>query len=167
MIPLTVPLWSRLLDRMHIIRFRTFHCWTFVATTITILLAVALRQPQLLWLSAALQGVAIGGGVLGWNLGHHDFAPLELTSQYMGVHVTLTGIRGLIGPPLAVGLYGLLMPLDGRTGAGVFAVCLGLNLVGAVAFALLNRSWQRLTTPEEASAVACSSSSTPPRQSAR
>ncbi|MHC5023978.1 MAG: MFS transporter, partial [Planctomycetota bacterium] len=87
--PVTIPLWSRLLDRVHIVRFRAVHSWAFVSSIACFLAGCVLMQPALLVAGAAAKGVAFGGGVLGWNLGHHDFAPPEKVSQYMGVHVTL------------------------------------------------------------------------------
>ncbi len=47
-----------------------------------------------------LFGISTAGANLGWNLGHNDFASLGKVQQYMGVNVTLTGMRGLIAPPL-------------------------------------------------------------------
>jgi hypothetical protein len=137
LIPFTIPFWSRLLDRVHVIRFRFYHCWTFVAANGCIAAAALAREPSLFWLGAVLEGVAFGGGVLGWNLGHHDFAPPRRTSEYMGVHVTLTGIRGLIGPPAIVALYTLLERLRPGSGSAVFLVCVGLSLAGAACFAVL------------------------------
>ncbi|MBT8484095.1 MAG: MFS transporter [Phycisphaerales bacterium] len=139
MMPLVIPLWSRFLDRSHIVSFRVRHSWAFVATTSALAAAAIWNLPALLWVGAALKGVAIGGGVLAWNLGHHDFAPAERTSQYMGVHVTLTGLRGLIGPFLGVGLYDLFERAAPGTGGWVFGVCLTLNLLGAAGFWWLHR----------------------------
>ena len=90
-----------------------------------------------------LTGLGNAGGVLAWNLGHQDFAPPGRDSQYMGVHVTLTGIRGLMAPFLAVGIYQWLdQDQTALAGAGmwVFAVCLVLNVVGAIG---LRRHWSR------------------------
>ncbi|MCP3905840.1 MAG: MFS transporter [Planctomycetes bacterium] len=143
LMPLALPLWSRLLDRVHIVRFRMYHVWAFIAANLAVLAAAMLDTPALLWPAAALKGVAFAGGVLGWNLGHHDFAPPELASQYMGVHVTLTGIRGLFAPALAVAIYVSLEAWRPDAGGGVFALCLFLNLLGAVGFARLNRKIER------------------------
>jgi len=137
--PLCIPLWSRLFDRMHIIRFRSIHCWSFIASSCALLLAALSGNALLLWLAAVLRGIGFAGGVLGWNLGHHDFTTTEHASRYMGVHVTLTGIRGFIGPPLAVGLYGWLNHAHDGAGGWVFAVCLALNLAGAMCFLWLKR----------------------------
>jgi hypothetical protein len=138
MIP-TIPIWSRLLDRMHILRFRMWHCWSFIAAIACFLAGAALEMPGFMWAGAVLKGVAIGGGVLGWNLGHHDFAPPERTSDYMSVHVTLTGVRGVIGPLAAVQLYEIFERTPGLDGWMVFGVCLALSLVGGASFIVLAR----------------------------
>jgi hypothetical protein len=140
MMPVSIPFWSRILDRRHIVQFRVIHSWAFVITTVCVVIAALTRQPAFLWMAAVMKGVAFGGGVLGWNLGHHDFATPEQSSQYMGVHVSLTGVRGLIGPPAAVGLYELLDMWRPGAGAWVFVVCLAISTAGAIGFALLSRS---------------------------
>ena len=94
MMPALIPVWSRLLSRRHIVRFRSIHAWVFTLANGLILLAVLRVDPVILYLAAAVQGVAFGGGALAWTLGHLDFAPPHRASQYMGVHVTLTGVRG-------------------------------------------------------------------------
>ena len=140
LMPLSIPLWSRLLDRVNILQFRAIHSWAFVASTATVLIAALTMQPWLLFLGASLKGLAFGGGVLAWNLGHHDFAPVEKASQYMGVHVTLTGIRGLLAPIVGVTLYETFEWLKPGAGAGVFAICLALTVIGAVWFVLMRRT---------------------------
>ena len=140
MMPVAIPFWSRLLDRMHIVPYRAFQCWSFIAANICVLIAALTVNHVLLWASAILRGVASGGGVLGWNLGHHDFTTTEGASRYMAVHVTLTGLRGLIGPASAVALYGWLEALHTGAGSWVFAVNIGATLVGAAGFIALRRS---------------------------
>lgn len=148
--PLSIPFWSRMLDRMHIIRFRAFHSWAFVASNLALMIAAFTVCYPLLWLSAVIRGVAIGGGVLGWNLGHHDYTSPAKSSQYMGVHVTLTGIRGLIGPLVAVTLYELFNDWKPGAGAWVFVICLTLNVIGAFLFIMLKRT---LDTPQSQDAA--------------
>ncbi len=140
LITAAIPFWSRLLDSVHIVRFRMIHAWAFIAANVLVLAAALTMQPAFIWGSAVCRGIAFGGGVLGWNLGHFDFAPPERTSEYMGVHVTLTGIRGLIAPWLAVGAYVLLENQRAGAGAAVFAACIVLNLLGVAGFFLLWRS---------------------------
>jgi hypothetical protein len=124
---------------VHILRFRVWHCWSFIAAIACFLAGAAWEIPGFMWAGAVLKGVAIGGGVLGWNLGHHDFAPPERTSDYMSVHVTLTGVRGVIGPLAAVQLYEIFERTPGLDGWMVFGVCLALSLAGGLWFIVLAR----------------------------
>jgi hypothetical protein len=101
---------------------------------VIITIAGVTRSPNLLYVSAVIQGLAFGGGVLAWNLGHLDFAPAHRASEYMGVHVTLTGLRGLIAPFLAVGIWKGLEYLSPGAGAWTFAFCAGLSALGGLGF---------------------------------
>ncbi|MEM6551743.1 MAG: hypothetical protein AAF750_06420 [Planctomycetota bacterium] len=102
---LTLPLWARYLDRVHILEFRTRHVVLFAAVQLVYGLAATTGLIVLLALGRVVQGVARGGGMLAWQLGHNDFTDRRLAAVYMGVHVTLTGIRGLLAPFLAIALY--------------------------------------------------------------
>ena len=42
---------------------------------------------------------------MAWQLGHNDFARQDQLAAYMGLHVTLTGLRGSIAPFLGIILY--------------------------------------------------------------
>ncbi len=75
---------------------------------------------------------AYAGSNLGWNLGHNDFASVGRAQHYMGVHVTLTGVRGAIGPPAGILIYQWLEAM--RPGAGVYSLALPLIFVTAGAF---------------------------------
>ena len=140
LMPVSIPIWSRLLDRVHIIAFRATHSWAFVASTAVLLVAAVTTRTELLWFGATLKGLAFGGGVLAWNLGHHDFAPVERASQYMGVHVTLTGIRGMLAPVIGVSVYEILEWLQPGAGAWTLGLCLGLTAAGAIWFVLMRRA---------------------------
>lgn len=142
---LAIPFWSRRLARLHVIEFRAVHVWVFAAASTLTLLGVLLHQMPLLYLSSMCLGIGFGGGVLAWNLGHQHFAPPHRDAEYMGVHITLTGVRGIIGPILGVQLYGILSQRISQTQAlsACFAICLATNLVGAVGFVLLMMARRR------------------------
>lgn len=142
--PFAIPWWSRLLDRMHILRFRAYHCWTFVAAGACFISGAALEVPALMIAGALCKGVGFAGGVLGWNLGHHDFAPPERTSDYMAVHVTLTGVRGIIGPLAVVALYNALEAWHPGRGWMAFGACMGLSLLGSYMFFRMRSAGQAL-----------------------
>ena len=140
LIPVAVPFWSRLLDRMHVVQFRVIHSWAFVATVGFFAAACILKIPALLWVGAVCKGIAFGGGVLAWNLGHHDFAPADRASEYMGVHVTLTGLRGVVAPTIGVSIYQILEHFGGPgAGAWVMLLALSLSMTGPIGFLLIRR----------------------------
>ena len=132
-----IPFWSRRLERSHVIQYRAVHAWSFVGASSLVILGVATNQIVPLFIASVVIGISWGGGVLAWNLGHQHFAPRDRDTEYMGVHITLTGLRGFIGPMLAVQLYGWLAARDFAVGA--FLVCLAMNVIGAMGFVLLSR----------------------------
>jgi MFS family permease len=135
LMPLVIPGWARLLARMHVISFRAIHSWLFVVTGLLFFAGSTLGIVPLIVLGSVVMGIAFGGGVLAWNLGHQHFARPEQDSLYMSVHVTLTGVRGIIGPYLGVLAYEWLSS-DGN-GGWVFACSALLTTMGAIGFVLL------------------------------
>lgn len=133
-IPLFTPWWARLFDGGHVIEYRARQCWALIAAVAVMILAVFVRQPWLLWPGALLLGAATAGANLGWNLGHSDFASLGKMQQYMGVNVTLTGMRGLIAPPAGVLAYEWLERLSAGAGRYSLLLPLGMTLAGAFGF---------------------------------
>jgi len=151
--PLAVPVWARLLARTHIVAFRSIHSWAFVLSNSVFVLACLLESKSLLFLGAGLQGAALGGGALAWNLGHVDFAPVSQTSQYMATHVTLNGVRGLLAPFIASALYywlHRLIPVDSPITAGAAALMITTMccVAGGVWFVLLRRQMGSLASPK-------------------
>ncbi|MCH2154252.1 MAG: MFS transporter [Phycisphaerales bacterium] len=145
MMPLSIPIWSRLLDRLHVVRFRSIHSWVFIISNLIFFGSIIATWMPGIWIAAIIRGIGFGGGVLAWNLGHHDFSTPQSSSQYMGVHVTLTGIRGFLAPILGVLVYESLLSW-GYTGGGVFLLSSILGLIGALGFLWLGR---QLRTPPE------------------
>jgi hypothetical protein len=139
-VPLFTPLWARLFDAGHVIEFRARQCWVLIAAMLVVIIAVFSGKSELLWLSALLFGIATAGANLGWNLGHNDFASLGKVQQYMGVNVTLTGMRGLIAPPVGVLAYTALERV--APGAGRYALVLpiAMTLAGAIGFNRMKHS---------------------------
>jgi MFS family permease len=142
--PLFLPWWARLFDGGHIIEYRSRQCWALVVAIAIMLFAIVFRQAWMLWPGAVLIGASYAGANLGWNLGHNDFATLGRSQHYMGVHVTLTGVRGLLAPPLGMLCYEWLEWL--RPGSGVAAMVLPLGLVTLGAFGFLSMRGQTTTS---------------------
>ncbi len=142
-VPLSVQVWAGYLDRHRVLSFRAAHSRFAVAAVALFMVAVSLRWHWLLYPGAALLGLSNSAGSLGWTLGHNQFAPRGEETRYMALHVTMTGLRGLLMPPLAVGLYHGLSAL--RPGWGPLALGLPLLLVtvGAARFAAMDRADRR------------------------
>jgi len=133
-VPVFTPVWARLFDAGHVIAFRARQCWVLIGAMSVVILAVFTGATLLLWLAALLFGIAMAGANLGWNLGHNDFASLGKVQQYMGVNVTLTGMRGLVAPPLGVLAYTALERVSAGAGRYSLALPIALTLTGAIGF---------------------------------
>jgi hypothetical protein len=105
MMPIFLQPWATFLDRHHVIVYRSVHAWIAVAGSALLALAVVLHASWLVWPGALLMGISLAAGSLGWSLGHNDFAPRGEETRYMALHVTLTGLRGLVAPTGAVLVY--------------------------------------------------------------
>ncbi|QOC23284.1 MFS transporter [Wenzhouxiangella sp. AB-CW3] len=133
------PIWARRFDAVHVLDYRARQAWMFVFSTALFMLASVAGWKFLFWPGALALGMAFAGGKLGWNLGHNDFARDDQSTLYMGIHVTLTGIRGLIAPLLGVACYQLLESVDAGLGRWVLVFPFTLTLGGAVTFVILAR----------------------------
>lgn len=146
LVPISVPFWARRLASMHVVAFRALNSRLFVAAHVAFCAGALLGAAPVIWLGAVLLGLGMGGGSLGWNLGHNDFAPPERVPEYLGLHVTLTGLRGLAAPLVGVGLYSALEHFT--PGAGPYALILPavLSSSGALGFNLMRRSLNESAT---------------------
>ncbi|MFO0973634.1 MAG: hypothetical protein U1A27_09375 [Phycisphaerae bacterium] len=142
MMLLSLPAWARLFDRVGVLRFRVVNsaCWSgSVVVCGGAVLAAGLARGHDAFYVAALGAYALGrvidgmaqsGGAIAWNIGHLHFAEDDKAELYMGVHVSLTGLRGLTMPFIGMGLYKFV-------GAGVFIASAALSLVGGWLFSKL------------------------------
>jgi MFS family permease len=133
-VPLFTPVWARLFDSGHVLLFRARQCWALVAAMSVVIFAVFLGYVPLLWFSAVLFGISTAGANLGWNLAPNDFASLGRVQHYMGVNITLTGMRGLVAPPVGAIVYTLLERQSPGAGRYALLLPLGLTLAGAIGF---------------------------------
>ena len=158
----TLPIWSRFLDRISIVRFRVRQGGFWITMAVAYFVGASLAHRGELALGLAViavgrltAGLARAGGMLAWQLGHNDFASRHMVSVYMGIHVTLTGVRGATAPFVAVLLYdgwesGALrwlgvpsVPAFAGLGPPVFLLLLGGIVVALVGFARLDRAMTR------------------------
>jgi hypothetical protein len=100
-------------------------------------------------LRGLLHGVSQGGGSLAWNLGHLHFAKADEAEVYMGIHVFLAGVRGLIAPLAGMWLWTVI-------GWPVWLIALALALSGLAVYASLARLEVGSSTRHHSIAVASS-----------
>lgn len=125
--PLSAPLWGRLLDRITPMTARAlFSCFMVATYSLYCYGGSAL----LLWpflLGSVLQGASQSGTQINWTTGSLYFAPNRRVPLYNSLHVVLTGVRGLLAPPIGAWLFG---PMG--WGSWVFGLSAALALVGMV-----------------------------------
>jgi MFS family permease len=153
---LTLPLWAAYMDRVHIARFRTRQSLLWILSQA--LTFVGALKGSLVWIALGriVLGVTRGGGGLAWQLGHNDFASQQNLAAYMGLHVTLTGVRGLFAPFLGMLLYlgwsaqalpwgGIGLPGFQGIGSAVFLISCALSSSAALGFLAL---WRRVSSQQ-------------------
>ena len=145
----TLPLWAKMLDRLHIVQFRARHGSLWVMVQVITWFGAMFGSLWILAVSRIVVGIARGGGMLAWNLGHNDFADRRMVALYMGIHVTLTGIRGALAPFIGIIRYtgGIELYADFainlpwlHIGHHVFLVTAALSLWAEIGFIQLGRS---------------------------
>jgi hypothetical protein len=145
---LLLPLWAAYVDRVHVAEFRARHSWLWALSQATT--AIGALQQSLAWVVAGrvILGIARGGGTLAWSLGHNDFAKPARAGAYMGVHATLTGIRGAIAPFVGAALYagvpalsfgGVTLPALPAIGGWMMMIAAALSVLSTLGFAALHR----------------------------
>lgn len=136
---ITLPLWAGYLDRVHVSEFRARQSVLWILSQILLWAGAVLGS--LWWVGASrfVQGIARGGGSLAWQLGHNDFADQRALSAYMGIHVTLTGVRGATMPFLGMFLYIGLADWNG-IGAWLFLIAAALSAVSWWGFRRLHQA---------------------------
>ena len=149
----TLPLWAGWVDRMHAAEFRAKHSWLWVLSQGVMGLGTILGSVFWIGFGRVVFGIARGGGNLAWSLGHNDFAHPERAGLYMGVHATLTGLRGVFAPFLGMLLYlgadaralpgGFVLPALPALGGWMMVLAAGLALVATLGFARLQREVER------------------------
>jgi hypothetical protein len=163
---LTLPHWARYLDQVHVAVFRSRQGVWWVGNQAMLWLALLLFvQLEMFWagvaamaLARVVQGITRGAGMLAWNLGHNDFADRRMVAIYMGIHVTLTGVRGAVAPFIAILLYAgwsgvaisgtTILPGFAGIGYHVFILTTVMALVAERGFTALARQIQAGPAPD-------------------
>ena len=149
---ITLPVWGRMLDGMHIANFRVRQGFFWIASLLMLALAGYLITHNMIayallamFFARLSNGFARGAGILAWQLGHNDFASRQHVALYMGIHQMLTGIRGCFAPFLGVALYfgwpanwssatSRVIPAFSGIGYVTFLITSALALIATVGF---------------------------------
>ena len=112
-----------------------------------------------LWIVAAgtfMVGIAMGGGQLAWQLGQNTFATRENVGTYMGLHVMLTGLRGMFVPFIGVAIYHALsntLPSAGVSavpgGRWLFLGSVLLCCIGTLGYVRMAQRYRDVTREED------------------
>lgn len=137
--------WGKLFDSLHVLRFRVVNvlCWIvsllFGMFGTIVVMHAATYGPREFLMGVALfacrgivYGVAQAGGNLAWNIGHLHFAEGHRAEVYMGIHVFLTGIRGLAAPLGGMWLWNLM-------GWPVWLIAIGMGISAVAIYGILAR----------------------------
>ena len=137
----TITRWGRLFDRIGVVRFRVVNMISALAALVLAMVAAAMLEHEwgrhgsgMVWVIALLSlrgvlfGLTMAGGKLAWSLGHLHFAKSAESESYMGIHVSLTGLRGLFAPPLGMYLWSLI-------GWKLWLISIALGIAALIMFA--------------------------------
>lgn len=127
-------LWAGVFDRSNIFNMRFYGAMGWAVSRFVLMLGVYCHSMEILLFSRVISGAAMGVGQLNWRLGHMEFAPPEKDSLYMGAHISLTGLRGIIAP--FVGIY--LFRLDCLGPDGIWLIALSGVGQAVAAFGFLS-----------------------------
>ncbi|MCG3125848.1 MAG: hypothetical protein CHACPFDD_00675 [Phycisphaerae bacterium] len=155
---LSIPYWAAYFDRAGVLQFRVINSAVWVVSFVISAIAIALVQfggmpvsadpaspgpvryvgpwvtaaVVLLFVARPLSGLGSGGGSIAWNLGHLHFAGRHNAEIYMAIHVSLTGLRGIIMPFVGKFAYQL-------SGSGSFVAAAALGVASLFQFRRLAR----------------------------
>ena len=143
-----LQVWAPAFDRVDLFTFRVWIGAVALVTHGLILTGAVTGQLWVVALGTFSVGVSMGGGQLAWQLGQNAFATKANVGTYMGLHVMLTGLRGMFVPFVGVGLYRLLdrsEVLGDHSGRWVFAVPVALCLTSLFGYLSMARRYRGMT----------------------
>jgi MFS family permease len=146
---ITYPIFGKLMDERDPRKLAIFSF--FFALLFYLLLALGgllpaeneqfgLRMVWMILLAYIAYGFFNSSIGLVWGIGSSYFAPPKDAAQYHALHLSLTGIRGVIAPPLGVLLFNWLGFY------GLFACCIGFEILAILTmrYSIKNNPFKRL-----------------------
>ncbi len=95
------PVMGRFMDRFHPVRLCVLAFGLLAGYPAALALAegaVGLAPVTMAYLAFGVYALAMSGVNVAWHVGSITFAPTGQGGYYQGIHVTMVGIRGVIGP---------------------------------------------------------------------
>ncbi len=120
---------GRVFDRIPVGKFRALNASLWATSWLVLFYAAWTGWWMGILLGYFVQGLGRSLGHMAFNLGHTRFAPPEKSGQYMGLHMTLQGFRGITMP-----FVGKLLYENFDLGVRAIAVAGVLQLIAAVGF---------------------------------
>lgn len=146
---------ARYFDRSGVLRYRTIQMFGWLLAIFfgmcgTLAIGhIDWLGPQALLISVGcfamfsiFRGICLGGGSIAWNLGHLHFANSDDAEVYMGIHVSLTGLRAMFIPMAGMALWNWI-------GWGVWLVSLASGMLAIYFFKVLEMRERNVTPPSD------------------
>ena len=132
MVFLFSPIFGRVLDRHDPVKLSIFAFLLLSLFPIALMFATSVGA---VYGAFVVYGIAMAAVNIGWTMGPIHFAGRNDSAAYMGAHVALVGVRGVIGGPLGMFIY-----RSTGTPRATFAAATALFLIGSMLMASLHRS---------------------------
>lgn len=125
------PVFGRLLDRSDPVKLSMLAFLVLSLFPIGLMIAETVGA---VYLAFVLYGIGMSAVNIGWTMGPIHFARRKDSVPYMGAHVALVGVRGLIAGPLGILVYRLA-----GTPRATFGCATALFVLGALLMVSLDR----------------------------
>jgi MFS family permease len=125
------PIWGHLFDRMNFFALRVTLNIGFAIGILTFFMTNSMTG---MICGAVVFGISNAGGDVAWGLWVTKFAPPERVADYMSIHTSLTGLRGVLAPLLAFYLVTRLSPATLALASSGMIVAATLLLLPEVKF---------------------------------
>jgi MFS family permease len=139
------PVMGRFMDRFHPVRLCVLAFGLLAGYPVALALAESvpgLAPVTMAYLAFGVYALAMSGVNVAWHVGSITFAPAGQGGYYQGIHVTMVGVRGVIGPLTGYAVLRLLGFREVFVAAGIFC------LLASVSSVLLWR-WMIKRSPDE------------------
>ncbi len=121
------PLAGRLFDHIRISRYRTINCGMWAMAKVLLFLGALFGSWPIVIAAAVAHGIGMSTGSIAFSLAHTYYSTPERSHDYLGIHLTLQGIRGVLGPFAGIALMGVI-------GINVLPLAAGIMLIACVGY---------------------------------